>query len=807
MKRLFLLLAPLLALSPPVLAADANGPLAQAEPPAASTVIPATGVLKGTITSKPTKDKLSQVSISIPALRMGTISGDKGEFTIAKLPPGTYQVKIALLGYVARTQTVTVTPTGVTTLDIALDEAPIALSTVEVIGEVTSVAKIPGSGEVLTNEVITKSNPIGVELLRKVSGINVRDEDGVGLRPNIGVRGIIPTRSGKVLLLEDGVPFTQSPYGDSQTYYHPQVNRMQRVEVLKGSGEIIYGPQTMGGVINYITPQPLPQAAWRGKLMGGNQNYFNADLGYSKMWGAVGTVFNYTHTQSNLTRENAHTNVHEVAGKFIWRPDAASRFTTKLGWFNELSQQTYAHLTQVEFEENPYQNPFVHDTMRAHRLSAHMIYERNFGERTAMAANLYAYTFKRHWWRQGSNGGANATSPANTPGVRTIPNDNRMDGKNRRFYVTGLEPRVRMSRNVFGKNHELDLGVRGHFEIQDRLQVLANTVVWQQDGAIVGNLENDFRRTLAFSSFIHDRITLNDQWKVSLGLRLENVRHFREAGVTLSKATVSNGSDMLTDLIPGAGFTYAPNPNLSFYGGVHRGYGPPQVQDLINPAGGSQELPAELSWNYEIGSRASAVRGLDLHVTGFFMNFENQIIPQSGAGGSGTLFTSARQSAHGGAEVTITARMNELTGIKTGLTADVAYTWLPLADFTQDQTSSWSKDINVKGNRLTYAPENTITAGLKWEPVKTASLRGEVVYIGQQFSDDLNTVAPSYNGRQGILPAQTMLNADVNVEFIRGVSFSASGKNLQDKVNIQDRSRGILVGPGRRFYMGLQSRF
>ena len=92
------------------------------------------------------------------------------------------------------------------------------------------------------------------EALRKVPGVFARDEEGFGLRPNLGIRGLNPTRSSKVLLLEDGIPITYAPYGDNATYYHPPVERFDHIEVLKGSGQILFGPHTVGGVINYITP-------------------------------------------------------------------------------------------------------------------------------------------------------------------------------------------------------------------------------------------------------------------------------------------------------------------------------------------------------------------------------------------------------------------------------------------------------------------------------------------------------------------------------------------------------------------------
>jgi TonB family protein len=86
--------------------------------------------------------------------------------------------------------------------------------------------------------------------------LNVASEDGMGLRLNIGVRGLDPNRSRKVLVLEDGMPVSLNPYGSPELYYTPPIERMDRVEVVRGSGQILWGPQTIGGVINYITRDP-----------------------------------------------------------------------------------------------------------------------------------------------------------------------------------------------------------------------------------------------------------------------------------------------------------------------------------------------------------------------------------------------------------------------------------------------------------------------------------------------------------------------------------------------------------------------
>ncbi|MFO1496538.1 MAG: TonB-dependent receptor plug domain-containing protein, partial [Lysobacterales bacterium] len=131
------------------------------------------------------------------------------------------------------------------------------LARVEVIGNSEAQQREPGSASVVDAEEIRSARVYSVsEALRKVAGVVTRDEEGFGIRPNIGIRGLNPTRSTKVLLLEDGIPAAYAPYGDNASYYHAPVDRYERIEVLKGVGMLAFGPQTIGGVINYITPDP-----------------------------------------------------------------------------------------------------------------------------------------------------------------------------------------------------------------------------------------------------------------------------------------------------------------------------------------------------------------------------------------------------------------------------------------------------------------------------------------------------------------------------------------------------------------------
>ncbi|HKZ01776.1 MAG TPA: TonB-dependent receptor plug domain-containing protein, partial [Pyrinomonadaceae bacterium] len=188
-------------------------------------------------------------------------TNQQGYFAFGPVPEAEYLVKVEAPGFSSSEQTILVRRVDFEPLRLVLQPRDVAESVVITSSHLTvhsqDIARIPGAIEIIEEYTLENSRAqTSTEVLRKVSGLNVRDEEGFGLRPNIGIRGLNPTRSTKVLLLEDGLPLTYAPYGDNASYYHPPIDRFESVEVLKGSGQILYGPQTVGGVVNYITRTP-----------------------------------------------------------------------------------------------------------------------------------------------------------------------------------------------------------------------------------------------------------------------------------------------------------------------------------------------------------------------------------------------------------------------------------------------------------------------------------------------------------------------------------------------------------------------
>ena len=96
--------------------------------------------------------------------------------------------------------------------------------------------------------------------------------------------------------MEDGILIAPAPYSAPAAYYFPTIGRMQAVEVLKGSSQIQYGPNTTGGAINMISSQIPDKFSGRASIAAGNYDSRNTQLviGDSyKNFGFVTDYFNY----------------------------------------------------------------------------------------------------------------------------------------------------------------------------------------------------------------------------------------------------------------------------------------------------------------------------------------------------------------------------------------------------------------------------------------------------------------------------------------------------------------------------------
>lgn len=724
-------------------------------------------------------------------------------------PRGGYDLRVTAEGFAMERRDVRV-ENGMAVLEIQLRPASLAQEMIVSSGQVLSgdeSVRRPGSYDVVTSAMMTESRVFNVdEAVRKVPGVTARSEEGFSMRPNFGIRGLNPTRSTKVLLMEDGLPLSYAPYGDNASYYHPPIERFSEIEVVKGASQILYGPMTVGGVINYLTPAIPSRRAGSVAVTGGNRDYLNAHMQYGFNLGKTGVLLDALRKQGEGARDNLRIGMWDFNAKTNTVVSPTQTLGLKFNNFSERSQVTYSGLRQDEWVRNPFQNPFLNDRFYGDRYGVSGNHTWAPRANFVLSTAVYGNFFERNWWRQSSNSNQRPNDAADPAcgGMANLYTTCGNEGRLRRYTTWGIAPVARATASLGRAQNLAEFGFRFHDELQERVQQ-NGPLPASRSGLVV---EDNRRTARASSGFVQDQMNFG-KLLISGGVRFESIDITRTNRLGTGGAGAF-GATSLRQWIPGGGLSFAPVEKITFFAGAHRGFAPPRVEDIITNAGVALDLDAELSWNYEAGVRTRFARELTLDATFFRMDFSNQIVPSSVAGGAGAVLTNGGETLHQGIELSGRWTRRSLGGTRHGIALYGAYTYLPTARYEGVRYSNIGgfNNVLITGNRLPYAPQSNLTASAHYLHASGMNAMVEGVYAGSMYGDDLNTVGGTPDGQRGLIPSMFIWNAAFNypIEAWRTTLFVTT-KNLADRLYIADRTRGMIPGMPRQIQAGLRFTF
>ena len=802
--------------------------------------------IKGSVVSQKNNIPLIGANVVISnqdGFNKGTATSQDGTFFFENIPTGSYTVSISFIGFQNYKSNIIIEENRTYTINAVLEIQPIVMAKLEIISDANAPYKeFPGAATVLDVKSINLIDPIGTqEALELVPGINGYADDGIGnSRLSIGIRGLNPRRSSRILILEDGVPIQPALYIYPNMYYNPPSDRIDRVEVVKGSGAIKYGPQTMGGVINYYTKRPRNEFGGKLKIKAGENNFLSL---FSEIGGfgneKFKPEFQLLYKQGDGFREN--NGFEQVNGtlKLSYNKSQDENYYLKVNTNYENSNATYTGLTQYSFKTNPRYNPKKDDNFKLFRTAVDLITTKRLSSNLTKSTTAFVSFFDRRWWRENdifvSVADSASSNPTAQPYYETMNLIRRGNGKDnfgilRTFYVGGVEQVFSYKDSPFGissflsNNSSLEIGGRVYFErfIDDKKSgaktdsregiYFIPAASDDEQPIIVG--QSHHYQTTAFSGFVSENIEF-EKFTLNPGLRLEV---FEQERVDRLAGSVYQDKSII-DLLPGVGFI-TKFSTINFFGGIHRGFTPPSSGTLkILNFGGTPEdqglnLEAEKSWNKEFGVRGDYSM-INFEVSGFHIGIENLV-----AAGRGTAFKNLGRVNTMGLELNMNLISSKLSGFLPDLHLIYAFLNTEVSEgiIKSNVSGTVGSDVSIKGKELPYAPAHTLTAGFS-RIGKKLSYRLDFRYVDEVFTDFENIMREDKLGIQGAIPSYSFINFSADYKVTTGSRIFLVGKNITDEIYIGSRlhsnpgqplanlSSGILPGPRRQINLGFEYNF
>ena len=811
-----------------------GGPVPGREPPQDSP----SAEIRGKVTDKETGQPVFGAVVRIvpkgSAILWGT-TGPDGAFSLTEVPPGPGRIAVSLIGYDPYVGEVSPAPGSRLALDIPLLSNPIQLAPIEIIDESPLVnRKRPGTASKLRPQTVELIRPVGTqELLELLPGINGYADDGFGnSRLSIGIRGLNPRRSSRVLIMEDGVPIQPAVYIYPNAYYNPPSERIDAMEVVKGSSAIRFGPQTMGGVVNYTTRRPDGTRGMASQLTVGNNGYYSAFSEWRGLGGGPATSdlqLLYKHG-AGFRDNNGFDQVNGTVKTQV-RLSGRKVLYLKANANYENSNATYTGLTEYSFRTDPRFNPKEDDNFKVLRTSLDLMYTSRITANLVANTTAYLNVFDRRWWREDDV--FVRASALETGDLTPVPYYQSGDlvrigggagnfGILRTFYVAGIAQDYTLKHGLGGRAAIAEAGVRAHWErfIDDKKIGDAPDA---RDGVyytgtpgdpgdpvqIVG--QSHHYETAALALYAKERV----EWgRLTLdpGMRFEV---FKQDRVDRLRGSIL-ADKVSWVLLPGFGLNCRVG-RFNAFAGIHRGYTPPssgalKVTNFGQDAGaGGLDLEAEKSWNMEAGLRSDG-RWLTLEASAFLLKIEDLV-----AAGRGTAFRNLGRVDTYGLETALELATSRFGPVLPDV--NLSYTWLQTrirSGIVTSATMAGNVAVDLSGNQLPYAPPHTLTVSLVKRTNRGLRLRADLRFVDEVFTDFEN-IGRTYNrGDTGPIPAYSVLNASADYAFSpRWIAF-VTAKNLLDEVYIGSRlhsnagqpqahlSSGILVGPRRQVNAGVK---
>jgi Fe(3+) dicitrate transport protein len=645
------------------------------------------------------------------------------------------------------------------------------------------------------------------QVIAKIPGIHIWESDPSGIQIGIAARGLSPNRSWEFNIRQNGYDIAADPFGYPEAYYNPQLQSVQRIEVIRGQGALQYGPQ-FGGMVNYILRNGSEinrKFEFETQQTAGSNGLFNS---YNAVGGKAGKWHYYAffdHRNGNGWRQNSryYTNTGYATVTHHFTPQLS--ITAELMQSHIRSQQP-GGLTDAMLATDATKSLRSRNWFDITWTTPALIIQYKLSQKINWNTKIFAAIGNRN-----SVGFLQSITTADSINAATGQYNNRALLKDS-YRNYGLESRIITDYKMGSKTGTLSAGIRMYTGTTNRLADGKGSSGTDYDMTVIGNYPRDISfasRNLAL--FAENIFRLGNKLLLIPGIRYEWLR-----GIASGRNGYTAGGDEIllqnirrsrSFVLAGIGAEYHLSKTTELYANISQAYRPIQFANLQAPPTTDvvdDNLKDSKGYNADIGYRGRISNVLRFDISTFYLQYNNRTGTITVAGTPAyRLITNVGNSSSRGIEAFV--ECNLLRAFAANKEADLIL--FSSYAYTDARYSNSHKDANTRGKRLENAPQHLLRSGIT-AGYKSFLLTAQLSYTSKTFSDANNTAIPSANGNTGVIPAYKIIDLTAAYKILKTVSIKAGINNIANTIYFTRRSGGYpgpgaLPADGRNFFVSI----
>ncbi|WP_373350981.1 TonB-dependent receptor family protein [Acinetobacter bereziniae] len=688
------------------------------------------------------------------------------------------------------------------------EDTPKALKTITVQAEgnwleeanAEKVHKHAGARSIVDRKKMDESAVTSIrDALKQVPGVQVQDSNGTGgsdVSLNLGVRGLTSRLSPRSTVLMDGVPLSFAPYGQPQLSMAPvSMGNIESIDVVRGAGTVRFGPQNVGGIINFNTraiPEKLSGSVGLTTefATGTDQLKYSPNLFIGgTMENGLGLALLYSGTKGNGYREaNNDIDIDDVMLKSSYQFNDQDALAVNLHHYEGRGEMPEG-LTTADYAKNPYQSNQYRNYFAGRRSDVSVKYSHKDELNNFEVLGYYVDSFRTSDLESAIEGTANS----------------RISNSPRDYKYFGIEPRYSRAYSLGNMNNEVTVGYR--YLQEDSSEFSGRTTPYNTATGIPGErLANTISEggTKAHALYIDNRFGLG-AFTITPGVRFESIKTHNDYSAYQSGKFINTVHPKIKsdEFLPSLALQYNFNDQWNIFANAAVSFGPQQYNQLAKVDAGQavttlDGLHPEKSNNYEIGTKYLG-NGLNAELTVFYLDFDKELILERPDNIGTGIWTNLGATSHKGIELGLNYDFGHLYDMLEGLKVYSNYTF----------TKAVSEAGKFEDKDLPYYSRHVGNLGLGYTFDKW-SVNADMFAQSKQHapgSGNIYQTVESADGRIGDIPGYSTFAVRTGYDFgedFYGLKIAAGIKNVFDKeyfTRSSDSTGGKYVGQPRTFYL------